>query len=208
MRKSGRIITWKSDKGFGFIAPDGGGRQVFVHIKTLGGSGGTPRIGSSVTYVESTDAQGRPRAEMVQFISGGLTGGHATRAFVTASAFLLFVAGLVRFGQLPGLFLWLYLGLSPITFIAYAVDKTCAGADLRRTPESTLHVLALLGGWPGALFAQQYLRHKSIKQPFRTIFWFTVMLNTGALIYMMTDHGALQTKRMETRLHQLIRNLR
>jgi uncharacterized membrane protein YsdA (DUF1294 family) len=42
--------------------------------------------------------------------------------------------------------------------------------------------MALLCGWPGALLAQQVLRHKSAKGEFRAVFWVTVVLNTGALV--------------------------
>lgn len=63
----------------------------------------------------------------------------------------------------------------------YGLDKAAAGRDARRTPENSLHLADLLGGWPGALIAQQQFRHKTIKQPFRSIFWFTVIANAAAL---------------------------
>lgn len=74
-----------------------------------------------------------------------------------------------------------YLSLGIITFAVYAWDKAAARRGAWRVPEATLHVLAVLGGWPGALAAQQVLRHKTRKQPFRTVFWFTVGLNSAAL---------------------------
>ena len=43
----------------------------------------------------------------------------------------------------------------------------------------TLHGLSLIGGWPGALIAQQVLRHKSRKEEFRFVFWLTVVINVG-----------------------------
>jgi hypothetical protein len=58
------------------------------------------------------------------------------------------------------------------------------------TSESTLHVLALVGGWPGALIAQNRLRHKSKKQPFRAVFWATVVMNCAAFIWLFTQEGA------------------
>ena len=81
--------------------------------------------------------------------------------------------------------LWLggvYLGLSLITFAVYALDKSAAERGQWRTPEKMLHLLALAGGWPGALLAQQFLRHKSVKPAFRVVFWLTVGVNVMAFI--------------------------
>ena len=67
-------------------------------------------------------------------------------------------------------------------------DKAAARQGRWRTPESTLHTLALVGGWPGALVAQRVFRHKTTKQPFRTIFWFTVVANCAALAWLLLGH--------------------
>ena len=72
----------------------------------------------------------------------------------------------------------------------YAVDKSAARKGAWRTQESTLHLLSLAGGWPGALVAQQKLRHKSRKQSFRFVFWVTVLLNCGAFVWLFTPTGA------------------
>jgi uncharacterized membrane protein YsdA (DUF1294 family) len=74
-----------------------------------------------------------------------------------------------------------YTLLSVLTFIAYWWDKRQALARRWRTQESTLQLLALLGGWPGALLAQAYLRHKSQKRSFLVGFWFAVVINLIAL---------------------------
>jgi uncharacterized membrane protein YsdA (DUF1294 family) len=74
---------------------------------------------------------------------------------------------------------------SVAAFAAYAWDKSAAQRGGWRLSERTLHFLALIGGWPGALLAQQVLRHKSRKQPFRIVFWFTVALNCGALVWFL-----------------------
>jgi uncharacterized membrane protein YsdA (DUF1294 family) len=92
--------------------------------------------------------------------------------------------------------LWIaaaYAGMSLLTFVVYAIDKAAARAQRRRTPESTLHMLALAGGWPGALLAQQWLRHKSVKQPFRVVFWLTVVLNVAGLVLLCSPLGRLQS---------------
>jgi uncharacterized membrane protein YsdA (DUF1294 family) len=54
-----------------------------------------------------------------------------------------------------------------------------------------LHLLALAGGWPGALVAQNRLRHKSRKKPFRTIFWATVAINGAAFVWLFTPEGTM-----------------
>jgi len=76
-----------------------------------------------------------------------------------------------------GIVLASYIALSIITFIFYAVDKSAARKNAQRISERTLHLASLLGGWPGAIIAQKTLRHKTKKQPFRMIFWLTVILN-------------------------------
>lgn len=79
-----------------------------------------------------------------------------------------------------------YLLLSLLCFVIYALDKAAAKAGRWRTPENTLHLLALLGGWPGALLAQQWLRHKSSKLAFRIVFWMTVVLNIALFLLFTT----------------------
>ena len=71
--------------------------------------------------------------------------------------------------------------LNVFTFFAYWQDKCAAGKGAWRISESTLHLWSLAGGWPGAWFAQQMLRHKSSKQSFRETYWATVVLNCAAL---------------------------
>ena len=85
--------------------------------------------------------------------------------------------------------LGLYAGASLVTFIAYAIDKSAAQSGRWRTQESTLHLLALIGGWPGALIAQNRLRHKSRKGSFLLVFWVTVLLNCGGLIWLLSTTG-------------------
>ena len=71
---------------------------------------------------------------------------------------------------------------SLVTFIVYALDKSAAKRGRRRVRERTLHLLSLLGGWPGALAAQRVLRHKCSKGRFLVVFWLTVVLNVGLVV--------------------------
>jgi uncharacterized membrane protein YsdA (DUF1294 family) len=94
--------------------------------------------------------------------------------------FLALYAGATFAWSLPPLVGAAYLGMSVLCFCSYALDKSAARRGERRTPESRLLVLGLLGGWPGAVLAQQWLRHKTLKQPFRSLFWCTVAANLAA----------------------------
>ncbi|WP_025127404.1 DUF1294 domain-containing protein [Pseudomonas sp. PH1b] len=71
----------------------------------------------------------------------------------------------------------IYAGVSLLTFIVYWHDKRRAQAQGPRTPENVLHALELAGGWPGALLAQQLLRHKTRKVSYQTLFWLIVALH-------------------------------
>jgi len=84
-------------------------------------------------------------------------------------------------GQLPWWVLGATLAVNLLTFLVYAIDKSAAQNGQWRTKESHLHLLSLAGGWPGAWFAQQWLRHKSRKVEFRTVYWATVVLHCAAL---------------------------
>lgn len=108
---------------------------------------------------------------------------------VMAIAFMLVVLAAVLMSAIPMPILLGYLVASSTTFGAYALDKVAAERGAWRTSEGTLHLLALAGGWPGAMIAQNSLRHKTRKQPFRTIFWTTVVLNCTAFAWLFTADG-------------------
>ncbi|MEK9952356.1 MAG: DUF1294 domain-containing protein [Curvibacter sp.] len=74
-----------------------------------------------------------------------------------------------------------YLLMSLCTYAVYAADKRAAQQGRQRVPERTLHLLALLGGWPGAWLAQRRLRHKTRKTGFLLVFWLTVLGHLGAI---------------------------
>lgn len=86
--------------------------------------------------------------------------------------------------RLPAIVFGVYLFASVATFLIYARDKSAAREGRRRTPERTLHLLALAGGWPGALIAQKVLHHKSRKRSFQVVFWGTVFGNGTALFWL------------------------
>ncbi|KQP11741.1 cold-shock protein [Pseudorhodoferax sp. Leaf265] len=97
-------------------------------------------------------------------------------------AFLLVYAAVALLWRVPAWVAGLYLVASTVCFLAYAIDKSAATAGRWRIAERTLLLLGLAGGWPGAILAQQLLRHKTSKAAFRVAFWATVVLNTAAFV--------------------------
>ncbi|MHA2937239.1 DUF1294 domain-containing protein [Vibrio sp. RC27] len=103
--------------------------------------------------------------------------------------FLVFASVAVLLLNRPTYLIFLYLGTSVVTYTMFAKDKRAAQNGRWRTPENTLLVLSLIGGWPGALFAQRRLRHKTKKQPFKMLLWLMVIINIGAFFWTFTPKG-------------------
>ena len=107
---------------------------------------------------------------------------------------LLFVLGYLVVTALWPIPLWvagIYLVASVVCFVVYAVDKSAAKAQRQRVSESTLLLLGVVGGWPGAIVAQQTLRHKTQKASFRKAFWGTVVINVLVFAIFTTPVFAL-----------------
>lgn len=190
MRFEGSLKSWNDERGFGFIQPDQGGDEIFVHIKTIVNRQGRPQIGQRLSFEVELGPQGKKRAKAVLPIrparairarSDSPTQ-WGTATLFAIPAFLVLYVGLAVIWRPPATFALVYLVMSLLTFAVYAMDKASAHGSRRRTPEKTLHLLALLGGWPGALLAQQFLRHKTAKRPFRRTFWLTVGLNVAGFV--------------------------
>jgi uncharacterized membrane protein YsdA (DUF1294 family) len=86
-----------------------------------------------------------------------------------------------RLRQLP-LIVIIYAVASLITFVAYGWDKRRSTRGGGRVPEQTLHLLELLGGWPGALLAQRTFRHKWKKGSYMLAFWTIVVVHLTAWV--------------------------
>ena len=202
MRATGKILTWNHKKGYGFIQPSGGGKRVFVHITEFSDTDPRPKINQAVIYELSTDKQGRPcavNATLKESNSSQISLNPKAKITIIAVAVILLVVGIFVFtSKGPPLILGIYLVASLITFVVYAMDKLAAKNGRWRTPESTLHLLALVGGWPGGLAAQKLFRHKSSKPSFQAVFWVTVVVNCGMFVWLLTPEGVITLQSLLT----------
>ena len=80
---------------------------------------------------------------------------------------------------------------SLVSFGQYWHDKSRAQQGHWRTPEKILQLTALIGGWPGALLAQQVFRHKTRKLAFQLPFWLIVLAHQGFWSYRLIVDGPL-----------------
>lgn len=187
MRMAGRISDWNDDRGFGFVVPNAGGDRAFVHVNAFQRGSRRPASGDLISYVPGTDRRGRLNAKQIrhagQKIAVPRTPSRVPRAALGIAA-LASAAGLGAIGAIPFLLPAGMAGLSLLAYVMYRRDKSAAQRSAQRTPESSLHLLALAGGWPGALIAQHQFRHKTVKQRFQSVFWATVVLNVAAVAWL------------------------
>ena len=71
--------------------------------------------------------------------------------------------------------------MSSVCFVAYGWDKKRASLGQTRISEIRLHFFELLCGWPGAVVAQRYFRHKNRKMSYQVAFWLIVAVNLVCL---------------------------
>jgi uncharacterized membrane protein YsdA (DUF1294 family)/cold shock CspA family protein len=197
MRFRGTVKTWNDDRGFGFIAPTQGDQEIFFHIKAYSGRGARPEVGQAVSFEVELNADGKKRARAVEPYRGPRAARRragaaqwGTATYFAIPAFLVVYLLASFLWRVPGWAALVYLGTSVLAFVIYAVDKSAARSDSRRVQEATLLAVGLAGGWPGAIVAQQILRHKSSKASFRSAFWVTVALNVAAFLVAFSPLGS------------------
>ena len=104
---------------------------------------------------------------------------------IVAVAFNVYLLALSVTGQIHPIVIYLYLTVSCLTCVVYYIDKHAARRSGWRVQESTLHMMALLGGWPGAYVAQRIMRHKTMKESFQRVFVASVVLNILGFYFLL-----------------------
>lgn len=156
MYLKGRLTTWNDEKGFGFIAPDDGTKQIFIHAKGFYDQNKRPVVNQLISFTISHHKNGRKFATEVTFNEVPTIKRTPYKMnmakFIFPFSFIFFIGFMTLITELPIIVIYYYITLSILTFIIYRSDKTSAQYGRQRTPENTLHFLSCIGGWPGAEF--------------------------------------------------------
>ena len=202
MRHQGRISEWNDERGFGFITPLNESGRLFAHISEFPRELRRPEALDLVTFQTGQDEHGRPRAVSIQYLAPTASrshtrlGGSASRParapawFLIGALIVVLTLATLLIDPFTVAYLAGYVTMSVATYVAYGMDKAAAQRGAFRTEESALHLLSLLGGWPGALIAQQRFHHKTRKKSFRIIFWATVVLNLVMLVFVFLTNAS------------------
>jgi len=68
MMETGRLVRWNGSKGFGFIEPDDGGKDVFIHITSLKHMVRKPIVGDKIEYIVELQDDGKTKAVKAQIV--------------------------------------------------------------------------------------------------------------------------------------------
>lgn len=206
MRDQGRLVEWFDEKGYGFIQPNDESKgRVFLHIKDFARPGPRPIQGCALEYIVQLDGQGRYKAKQVTYLKAAQTkkNKYAQKnnknqvkqkmqpMQIAIISYILFLAVFVLAGLLSALMVLIVLLMNLITYGLYSHDKAAAQQGSQRVPENTLHLVSILGGWPSAWLAQQRLRHKTQKQPFKKIYFCTIAFNILIVFWLISPLSGL-----------------
>lgn len=188
-RSRGRLVSWNNERGFGFIAADGGGQDVFVHASAFAKEGRHIEVGGNYEFDLDTSQDGRPKARRVTYVAVLKPGPSLLSqvlqrgpSFLVIPAFLFIVIAVSTQRPVSPNWLVIYAVASIACFSGYGLDKAAASQKQWRVSETILLLVGLVGGWPGAILAQEVFRHKTQKKTFRTLFWMSVGINMAAFV--------------------------
>ncbi len=180
-----KIAEWNAEKGYGWL--QWGNKRVFLHRRDFSGPSRAPVVGEEVRFTLGQDAHGRLCAVNAISTRGIGFGMGVLRLGLLAALLMLPALAIHQSGEDVGKIAAYALAISVITYATYASDKRRARTRDWRTPEAHLHLLELLGGWPGAWLAQRRLRHKCSKGSYQFVFWLIVLIHQFAAYDSLQD---------------------
>ena len=80
--------------------------------------------------------------------------------------------------------LYFLIIINAITFFTYGIDKLKAKKNQWRIPESTLLLLAVIGGSIGALLGMKVWHHKTMHKKFKYGIPLIIILQVGVFLYL------------------------
>lgn len=113
--------------------------------------------------------------------------GRGRRLLSAVLGVVVFFVGLAILAPAPEWrwFVGFYALMSALSFSLYGLDKRASTRGGWRTSEARLHLVELLGGWPGALLAQRVFRHKTRKTSFLVVFYLATAVNLAVLGWLL-----------------------
>lgn len=170
----GRIVEWDRERGYGWIETDG--QRIFLHCRDFIERRKRPEVGDLIRFTAGLGPDGRTCAQGAVHLNDG--GGFGVLAMLLFIALLgLPVLAIARIPVDLRIVGGLALAVNSVTYWSYAHDKARARSKGGRVSEATLHLLELMGGWPGAFVAQRCLRHKCSKRSYQAGFWTVVLIH-------------------------------
>lgn len=189
----GEIVYWNDAKGFGFIETVKDEPNIFFHVSNFAYEQRRPNKGDKVAFLLEKNKDKIQASRIV--LSGHEAslfkniphdarkrGAYLLETIIYAILVCLFYISLAIIS--PPISVASFI-ISLLTVSLYSLDKHAAITNQQRVPEASLHIAALLGGWPGALIARSFLRHKTSKNRFIIFFWMSVVINFTCL-YLLT----------------------
>ncbi len=191
IKLTARIAEWDKARGIGSLQFEG--HRIILFRESFVVHHKRPEVGDVVEFRIGKDGEGRICALEVEHHNDG---GRIRLWHLVVVAVLLVAPGWATW-QMAGRNDWRLVagcaaGLSVIGFLVYWLDKLRARHGQWRVSESTLHLVAALGGWPGAYLAQKHFNHKTSKLRFVLLFWLIVVLHQFVAFDYLQDWAVLQ----------------